>query len=151
MENAKNIGSVLLVLIIIIIIYKWYTGNEKRRNRCLDEDDVPIFKSKNSDPLSDLDCTHPKGLCPEDVKARVTGLNEVEQNTKSRGIVPYANQPNHVANLWKGDHSHCSQEEAIDRNDEKSDAMPRRNKVMNMGRDQVSNMHIVSRWGCTSS
>jgi len=33
-------------------------------------------------------------------------LSEVLQDTKSRGVLPSVNQPNHVSNFWMGTYSH---------------------------------------------
>lgn len=82
------------------------------------------------------------------------GLNELEQDTQTRGFVPYANQPDHVGNMWKTDQSQinetCHGPSKI--HSYTADIQtPMRGKVVNMGVDDVSNMHVMSRFGCTAS
>ena len=83
-----------------------------------------------------------------------SGLNELEQDTQTKGFVPYANQPNHVDNMWKSDQSQGT--EAYSGANEislyESDIQtPMRAKMVNMDIDDTSNMHIMSRFGCTGS
>jgi len=82
------------------------------------------------------------------------GLNDLEQHTQTRGFVPYANQPDHVGNMWKTDQSQinevCHGPSKI--HSYTADVQtPMRGKVVNMGVNDVSNMHVISRFGCTAS
>lgn len=82
------------------------------------------------------------------------GLNELEQDTQTRGYVPYANQPDHVGNMWKTDQSQmntmCNGDSKI-YSYESDIQTPMRGKMVNMDVGDVSGMHIVSRFGSTSS
>jgi hypothetical protein len=77
------------------------------------------------------------------------GLNDVEQSTISRGVVPYQNQPDHVANLWKCDYSHPRTLEGagcLDTIFASDYPTPLRGAMVNQNVGDVSNMHLVSRF-----
>ncbi len=81
------------------------------------------------------------------------GLNEIEQTTRSRGYIPEVNQPNHTANLWKCDQSHPQL-----KNDGQRDTVfdsdyptPLRGSMVNMNVYDVSDMHLLSRFGSINS
>lgn len=85
----------------------------------------------------------------------VRGLNELEQNNVSRGTVPLANQPDHTQNLWKCDQSHDSGDlNCTDTHNGESITAeiytPIRGKAVNQGLGDISDMHMVSRFGTTS-
>jgi hypothetical protein len=77
------------------------------------------------------------------------GLNDLTQDTSSRGFMPLNNQPNHTTNLWKSGCSHPD----IDNlgniiTSVSSDLQtPIRGKVVYYTPHDVSNMHLVSRFG----
>lgn len=77
------------------------------------------------------------------------GLYELQQTTRSRGFIPSSNQPNHTANLWKCDLSHpkvvgSGQYDTIFASDYPT---PIRGSSVNLTVQDVSNMHLVSRFG----
>lgn len=146
----QNILSVMIVILIVIILLK-AIGKRHTRKHISRSTPQMIPISKDEYPLYDLGCGGKKVACPDDLHASVMGLNEVELNTRSRGYVPHANQPNHVANLWKCDQSHCDQDESLYRNEYNTDITPMRTPAAHMTNDDVSNMHLTSRFGSVTS
>ena len=81
------------------------------------------------------------------------GLNELQQTPRSRGFLPDINQPDHTSNLWKCDQSHPQmlsngQQDTIFASDYPT---PLRRSMVNLGVDDVSDMHIISRFGSINS
>lgn len=80
------------------------------------------------------------------------GMNEIDQTTWSRGFVPNPQQPNHTANLWKCEYSHPNirdgQRETVFESDYPT---PMRGSAVNMRIGDISDMHIISRFGATNS
>ncbi len=81
-------------------------------------------------------------------------LNDVEEAPDSRGIVPQQNQPDHVANRWKCDHSHPR---VID-GGRYADTVfasdyptPLRNFAVNQTIGAISDGHLLTRFGSVGS
>ncbi|MGL5936557.1 MAG: hypothetical protein ACRCZI_13165 [Cetobacterium sp.] len=146
-----NIISVIIVIMILLILVK-AIGKRKTRKQLSSKQQNPLYNHSDN-PTYDLGCGNGsrKVACSDDLHASVMGLHEVEQNTRSRGYIPHANQPNHVANLWKCDQSQCNQEDMSDRNEYNSDITPVRNPVVQMDSNGSSNMHITSRFATIPS
>lgn len=146
-----NIISVIIVILIVIIFIKAVGKSnqiQKKRRVISSSTHKPSILTDNV--IYDMGCGK-RASCPDDLHAAVAGLHEVELNTRTRGYVPHANQPNHVANLWKCDQSHCDQEDMTDRNEYNSEANVVRGAVVNMSNDDASNMHLTSRFGGVKS
>ncbi len=82
------------------------------------------------------------------------GLNDLVQDTGSRGYVPYQNQPDHVANFWKCDYSHARQQEGagcLDTVFASDYPTPLRGAAVNQDVGGVSNMHLISRFAAVRS
>jgi hypothetical protein len=83
------------------------------------------------------------------------GMNELENSTQSRGRVPYANQPNHIANRWKCDYTHPmakSNKDGVVNIDFTEDTYsPLRSAVTNMNVQDCSDQHLSTRFGSTTT
>ncbi len=82
------------------------------------------------------------------------GLNDLSQDVNSRGNVPAPNQPDHIANLWKCEHSHARQLEGsgcLDTIFSSDYETPVLDSVMSQSVQDVSNMHKVSRFAVVQS
>lgn len=139
----------ILIFFIIFIIFVSASHNSRKQKKMQPKRAPRIHISKckhTEDPHHVHSDLH--------VDAPVMGLNELEQDTQTRGYVPYANQPDHVGNLWKSDQSQinesCHGPSQI--HSYQADIQtPMREKVVNLGVNGVSDMHIMSRFGCISS
>lgn len=82
-----------------------------------------------------------------------SGLKEIEQTPRSRGMVPTQNQPDHIANLWKCDSSlsNIMVCEQMDKPIAYDFVTPLRGKVVNMNVNEASEMQKISRFGSVSS
>lgn len=147
--NMHNIISVIIVILIVIILLK-AVGKRKQRRPSYTKPRQPTYSMHQENSLYDLGCGGRKVACPDDLHASVMGLHEVEQNTRMRGYVPHANQPNHVSNLWKCDQSQCTQDDMMMRNDYMTDTAPVRAPSGADAQDS-SNMHITSRFATVPS
>lgn len=86
----------------------------------------------------------------ERASAEIRGLSDLEQSTASRGIVPHQNQPDHIANLWKCEYSHSKMVDGrgyLDTSFASDYPTPLRGAIVNQNVRDVSNMHLLSRFG----
>ncbi len=129
-------GIILLILILIITSMLLCPSIKKPRCNC---------KLKNKDLIS----YHVKQDC-----ASQRGLHEIEQTPLTRGFVPEQNQPDHVANMWKCDYSHPNLVEGagcLDTVFASDFPTPLRGAAVNQNVEDVSNMHLISRFAVTKS
>lgn len=150
----------ILIVFIIFIIYMWY--------RCPAARGKSVSRKMYSRPRliapvhSDgSECTNPHShhrdhSDPHGYNAQyeIVGLNELEQDPQTRGFVPYANQPDHIGNMWKSDQSQSNGSGCGSNKYNSYEAdiyTPIRDMAVNQDLFDVSNMHILSRFGSTSS
>jgi hypothetical protein len=150
--------AVLIFLVIFIIItcsvhnspkkYQHKQGTNMQRKCGYPKCKCPAGKCgcKHSVSMRGMESNHV-------MHDQMSGLQELEQDTKIRGCVPYANQPDHVGNMWKSDQSQTSESCGRDASQSYEDDIetPMRGKVVNLHPSDSSNMHIISRFGCTPS
>lgn len=146
--------SVIVVLIFLFIVYTVTKSSGKKTSAMTNRQQINIIDDGYNTLVNKELCAKNPEFCTEDDTPVARGLNEIEQTTQSRGYIPYANQPDHVANLWKCDQSHC--ENLSKDRDEMQDYIadvyiPSRAKVVNLHIKDASNMHITSRFASTSS
>lgn len=151
-----SLGVIIVVLFLVMVAMKSPSKkSNKHKPICVAESSSAKGPGERDYLLAytpmELLCKENKAFCAESSKAPIVGLTEVEQHTRSRGYVPHANQPDHVANLWKCDQSQCSQDDSISRNEYYTDKAQPRSKSVNMLTEDVSNMHKVSRFAATRS
>ncbi len=126
--------SIIILLIVILVV-------NVRKRSCW----CPYKKAV--DAASELD---------EENCDKQKGLNELEQDTLFRGLIPNQNQPDHTANLWKCENSHPKILENAgvgcpDTVFASDYPTPLRGAVVNQNVDDVSNMHLISRFATIGS
>jgi hypothetical protein len=131
----------VVLLIIILLVLSVVMRLRKNSNKC------PCDKQKRIRDLLEQDGEN----C-----GRQKGLNELEQDTMFRGVIPQQNQPDHIANLWKCENSHPKILEGagagcMDTVFASDYPTPLRGAAVNQNVDDVSNMHLVSRFAVTRS
>ena len=155
-------GIIIVILIIIYVTHKsgMYASNNEIKVKVNEPDQSTetMYGGHRYYDINahDLLCAENKTYCSgthahKHTHPKSYGLREIEQGTSSRGHVPYANQPDHTANLWKTDPSHCDQDTLLVRNEYQSDFTPQRNKYTNFDVAGASNMHLTSRFVAESS
>ena len=82
---------------------------------------------------------------------KLENLNEREQDTRSRGDVPNANQPLMVASMWNCSPSHAGDPDAVigdadDKDTAASNYHATRGKIVNLCIDDASSQHLASRF-----
>src|SRR6476661_9778612 len=159
--------SIVIVIIILLLVFSLYNAIPKKSHRksrsktaggargmdkhssLSDYESQSLEESKESargTPLEFL-CKENRVFCEAtENDPQAPGLHEVVQHTRSRGYVPEATQPNHVANMWKSDYSQCDSDDAVERNEHYSDKTPKRISMVNLSQDDQSNMHLTSRF-----
>lgn len=136
-------GIILTVLILIILsIALCSKKNSVKKCNCAKCNKQRMMKQFNMRQM------------PEVQDSMQRGLFDMEQDTVSRGIVPYQNQPDHIANLWKCDYSHPKTLEGagcLDTIFASDYPTPLRGSAVNQSVGDVSNMHLISRFATISS
>lgn len=154
-EYTKLFGAIFVALIItaVILIIIFISVKTSKEGFSMD-DRKPIYITEDySTTVDEVMCrSNPEFCTKDDMPAR--GINDMEQTTVTRGYVPTANQPDHVANLWKCDQSHCDTPNQY--NDELQDQVadvyiPSRTKVVNLHLKDASDMHVTSRFSSVAS
>lgn len=156
----------ILVIFVILVIYMFYGhGNSIKKVSHRQSYAKPTHRHgpgcRHANPHRDHSDPHDH-LANDERQHQVLGLNELEQDPQTRGFVPYANQPDHVGNMWKTDRSQsgaseCGCTSECPHNTKKYNSYesdiytPLRERAINQNIADVSNMHIISRFGCVSS
>lgn len=149
--------SIIALVIFFIIILLWTHRPKSSKRRTLKGNDIHSSISHNGthypSNVQDFLCEESPAFCQDNAQK---GLNELEQTTQSRGYIPHANQPNHVANMWK-----CDQSQKAARiydgtgrevgTIESDDHVIVRGKTVNLCVGDASEMHLTSRFSSTSS
>lgn len=143
--ELKNMDSIILVVLLILIVLITYKSlNSVKRKR-------PTKHKMYSEPPSYYSADVERTAVIEGDTMTQRGLNELEQDTRSRGIVPEADQPNHIANLWKCDAEIPIKDCAYSSPMVYDYDTQLRDKVVNMDQNENLNMHVLSRFGSTCS
>lgn len=153
-----NIGLMIFFVIILLCIYR--VNCHAKKTKMVRITQPVLVKQMDTQPKSasepyaqtvqQLLCNENKEFCEGGQTPQSRGLFELEQTPQSRGRVPSANQPNHVANLWKCGQSHFSGN-SDDREDFANDFVPKRSKSVDMKVSDVSNQHLASRFNTHAS
>jgi hypothetical protein len=105
-------------------------------------------KKKSSCGMSRSECGHMMHPHPH-THTHTSSIFDVEQDPRSRGLVPQQKQPDHIANLWKCDHSQPKHANTVcsERDARFTYGVTMRRPVVNQNVGDVSNMHKISRFG----
>ena len=151
---------VVLTLVLIVLVYS--LSLNMRGGKC-SKNSMKLNKYKycpycykyhNSAVNCGCDLVEYNSPFPLKQKPMRIGVNDLEQTTRNRGLVPNSNQPDHVANLWKCDHSHAKTIEDCgftDTNFAVDYPTPIRGTVDNSILGDNSQTHLVSRFGSERS
>ncbi len=133
---------IIVVIIIILIVYASYVNYMSSGST----GKTKIFIRPTQSGASRY--IKPDDLELDDNEPSTYGLNELEQTTQSRGMVPTLNQPDHTSNLWKCDQSQYS----IDGQSYEADiCTPLRSKVISQSPSDISRSHLTSRFSTERS
>ena len=153
-----GIGLIIFFLIVLVWLYRMNHAANVKKMRMLKLKKALMQPIATREPevqphgvtVEQLLCKENKEFCEDNADIQTRGLHELDQTTQSRGVIPMANQPNHVANLWKCGQSHFS-DINNDRTEDLDDYLSTRSKSVNMKVDDVSGQHLASRFNTLSS
>lgn len=142
---ALLVFLIIFAIFIMFIYSKYYAKKSHTNNKKHSTHDKTLYGQQ--------DTSRPNAIDEQTQEVHI-GLNEMDQNTASRGRIPFANQPDHTANMWKTHRSHDDEPNCIHQEDNSVNAevfTPVRGKVVNMKTDSASNMHLTSRFATSKS
>jgi hypothetical protein len=152
MEDYLKIGIAIIVLILVILLIwyftkpsaksSFYNGNQER------SDQGPGTSYQYNTVQESQLCQENPEFCDDHIPAP---LNDAAQDTQSRGLVPSANQPDHNLNLWKSEASTFAGIPDDTDGDAANEYFASKGKLVNQNVDDVSNMHMASRFSSEGS
>jgi hypothetical protein len=78
-------------------------------------------------------------------------INDAAQDTKFRGLVPSANQPDHTSNFWKSEDSSFAGIPDDSDGDAANEYFASKGKIVNQNVNDISTQHIASRFSSEAS
>lgn len=150
-ETYIKIGIAVIAVILIILLICYFTSSSKSSfyNGSQERSDIEAgtryqYKTAQEHEL----CRQIPNACAEH---RPAPINDAAQDTKSRGLVPSANQPDHVNNHWKSDASTFTGIPDDSKGDSAEQYYATKGKTVNQKVEDVSTQHIASRFSSEAS
>ena len=146
--HCENLSIIFIIYIITISIMpktsksEFYNGNTMRSDQYAGT--IYQYQTAQEHAL----CKQQPEVCGEH---HPDPINDAAQDTKSRGLVPNANQPLHTANLWKSDTSTFAGIPDNSTDDSAEQYYATKGKIVNQKVEDVSTQHIASRFSSEAS
>lgn len=150
-ENTKIgivIAIIVIILIIIIIYYFRSTKSDFYNGNTMRSDQYAGTKYQYKTAQEHELCKQKPEVCSD---YRPEPINDAAQDTKSRGLIPNANQPDHTSNFWKSESSNFANIPDDTDSDKANFYYASKGKIINQSVDDISNQHIASRFQSEAS
>ena len=152
MEDYIKIGIAIVVIILVLIMIWYFTKSSTASsfyNKTIERSDQEpgteyVYNTVQESTL----CKQLLDVCAEHQPAPI---NDAAQDTQSRGLVPSANQPDHIEGFWKSEDSSFVGIPDDTDGDVANAYYASKGKIVNQNVSEVSNMHITSRFSSETS